>query len=878
MRRYWYILVLIGLFCNLQANVVAKIGDKVIDSEELYAAMQKYSNTDMNLQEVQEKALEKLIEDKLLLIYAEENQINVEENEVEAFFMNEFGQHPIVCTNGKFDRSKYNKFKSSPDGRQFFQTIRNDILLSKTKKVLLNRFKLDDKTLLEQYILENSNIDLSYALLNINDLNLNVKISPQIAYDYFENNRNDFLTVPKINFKFLVVPFRNFHSQIKKDIGAQMQSLAASDSTLSKSYIDSLQTFLITQELKKQASQAAQFNQNRWQMGLSTQFPIWKSGYLAYNDSLSNLPNSLVHRAFQLGKNKISEPILVEDVGYIILKQDQLQSPQPADLSKCKQEVWQDFILDQNSYSVDKKDYYENNKEDFSITVAVVRVIEDVPPEARQLIANNYRDIAKLKKIIRHYDLDDDIKVIFLEQFKNELPSEDVIAKNILVERYDDFINLKDNSIFYTTLSIFPQYLPDFKEIENQIHIEQVETVDFTKKDLEEYYQENKNDFEAADSLQLGGVYYPVETDTIKIEQEISSKFYLENQKLFYRDDSVVFDYICTEKKPVRLVSYLNKGNDFELLKYCFSNCQSLPANKLTAYTALPDTIATTLRNMPNNSYSLPVYNDGKWFILNKKQEHTAGILNFPAARPLIENQLKFNIADSLAKAKARTIFDSTTYFGSCYSYAEQQHIFKSKFRNANDDFEILGDISEYRKELMQLWRNEKYASILNLKDGYAVIFLLKKKFGKQLDYEEALPQIKSIFNHEKKLEKATNYAEFLRQLISQGKNPNKIFYFLGGWHNIENLDLDSKLPGIKYSKTIIEDISKHESGYISPIIRISEDQLLLYKINSISKINKADFVRNKEQYKKQKLQKNYENWLKRYRNDHNILIYEEEN
>jgi len=878
MKKLWFLLIIIAFYSSLTANVVAKIEDKIIDSEELYEQMQQYSETDISLQEAYQKALDKLIEEKLLLVYAEENQINVEDNEIEAFIMNEFGNHPTLSTNSIFDRSKYEKFKKTRSGQQFIQKIRNDLLLSKTKRVLQNRFEVKDEVLLEQYIVENSNIDLSYALLNIDDLNSSVKVSPVRAFDFYQEHRHQFLTEPQVNFQFLVVPFSKYQPEIKKEVEAELQSLVQADSSLSATYLDSLYTFLVDEKTKKTAAQAVQYNQELWQKGLTTQFPIWESGFLSYKDSLGSLPGRVVKTAFKLHKNQISEPILVEEIGYLLVKNYRQKEPQPAELAECKSQVWQKFLATQKSILVDKKEYYRKNPEEFSIPAAVVRIITNIPPEVCEILTENFQDLATLRKLIRKYNLTDEIKVLYLDKFKNDLPYEDVIAKNILVERYDDLLQLKNNNVFYTTISIFPEYLPDYQDIKDQIKLEQVETIDFTSQDLKDYYQKNKGDFVAADSLQLGGVFYPVQPDTIKIKTETISNFYLNNQKLFYRNDSVVFDYICTNHRSEKLLSYLRNSDEFQLLKFCFGSYRNLPANKLTSYSALPDTIAKTLKNIPVNSFSQPVYYQNNWYILKKIKEHKAGILSFPDARPLIENQLKFSLADSIARAKAETVFDSTTYFDSCYRYAASDNIFKTQFRSASDDFTILGDISDYRKELLQLWRNEKYASIIHLEQGYAVIFLLKKKLGKQLSYEKALPQIKSIFNYEKKLGRAKNYAEFLKQLVKDGSDPEKIFYFLGGWHNIENLDLNSELPGIKYSKIIIEDISHHNAGYISPIIRISENQLLIYKINSINKVNEEDFQKNREKYRKQKLVESYENWLQRYRKTHNIMIYEKEN
>ncbi|MDY6916058.1 MAG: SurA N-terminal domain-containing protein, partial [Candidatus Cloacimonadota bacterium] len=91
MRKILAIIIALTLAGNILGNVVAKIEDRIIDSEELFAEMQKYANSEMNLEQIQQKALDDLIERNLLLLYAKENEITVEDNEVEAFFINELG-------------------------------------------------------------------------------------------------------------------------------------------------------------------------------------------------------------------------------------------------------------------------------------------------------------------------------------------------------------------------------------------------------------------------------------------------------------------------------------------------------------------------------------------------------------------------------------------------------------------------------------------------------------------------------------------------------------------------------------------------------------------------------------------------------------------
>ena len=113
----YYILILLLLPVLLSAIPIASVEDKEITYEQLSAEMEELENrTELTYSQIREQALENLIEENLLIIYAESNNISVDALELDSFFMKHLGDHPLYLTNGIFDRSKYLDFKTTETG------------------------------------------------------------------------------------------------------------------------------------------------------------------------------------------------------------------------------------------------------------------------------------------------------------------------------------------------------------------------------------------------------------------------------------------------------------------------------------------------------------------------------------------------------------------------------------------------------------------------------------------------------------------------------------------------------------------------------------------------------------------------------------------
>ena len=229
--------------------------------------------------------------------------------------------------------------------------------------------------------------------------------------------------------------------------------------------------------------------------------------------------------------------------------------------------------------------------------------------------------------------------------------------------------------------------------------------------------------------------------------------------------------------------------------------------------------------------------------------------------------------ADSLAYSRARAVFDSTTYYSNCYSYADTSVIFETKLQDIYQPYEEIGDISAHRAALLRLWRNEKLTRIIDTDDGYAVLFMRSKVTAQERVFEYALPEIKEIFAANRQLELAQEYIESIITDLKSGIDPDSLLYFLGGYKRIRNLGLNSVIPGFAQSGVLIEDMLKHDMGYYSPVLKLGSDMLMFYHINDMNKITRADFARVRDEYRSKVKDEQYKNWLNDYRERKRIKI-----
>ncbi|MFO7896380.1 MAG: peptidylprolyl isomerase [Candidatus Cloacimonadales bacterium] len=401
---------------------------------------------------------------------------------------------------------------------------------------------------------------------------------------------------------------------------------------------------------------------------------------------------------------------------------------------------------------------------------------------------------------------------------------------------------------------------------------ELISDITFEEADLLRFYEENKQAFVTSDSLQLGICYFPKLLDNFELsETELRQQY---QQQEFYRERSVKYDFVFTPQREIAELAcnYFREGIDISTLKEIYSEPCELPAEQIIEYQDLPEKLIVALQKIDRFECSEPLpYQDG-WLVLAKFQDYPAGVPAFAEVKEQIAHKIRNQEAELAAYQNARTVFDSTRYFSQARRFATDENIYKTEFQDAYDEFEILGNISDHRRELMRIWANEKYSRIIDTGQGFAVVYLLKKSSSQQLDFTEAKPRIKQMIIAQDHNEKAQEYTQRLADRIANGANPDELLYFISSWQKAKISSIDSDLFKSKFSPALIQDITKHQQGYFSPIIKLEAERFLFYEIETMNKISRQDFEAEKDAYREQVAQELLHDWLRRARNISKIL------
>jgi len=883
-----YILILALLICSslVSAKILAEVGAYQITSADLQKEIDNFKNNeDFTYDKIKQIAFSNLLDKNLIRNYALEKRIYIDDAELEAFFVQQVGDLPRFQSDGTFDRNKFQDFKNTNEGRKILKAMKEELLITKTRTILEKSFDLSEEELLKQYFLQNTTIDLGYAIIDKQDIDFNSEISHDDFEWYYNRNKHKFRKEEKVKLNLFVVLNEEFQEAVKSIVSRKITAMILADSTFQMENVDEFRDEFTKEETNILARQKAHQITELLQAGANISQPIIESTYLGIDDKLGNLPDVILKSSFELDKGQFSEPINI-GIGYLVFSVIDKKKVPIKNRLRITNNIWCNYITKKKNNQNDGsyRQYFEQNFEQFIIPAAIITKVEISNPslfsstskeeyqlEIKYLLERNSENEDQINRIVKDYNLSESKESVYLEKFENLNIIDDMIAIRINRGEFWGFIPTDKKIVFYKVLSFFPEFIPSYRRIQDQLPKFKAYTkADST--DFNDYFQSHQKDFRTPDSLQIGGVIFSVANEMKNLEQVIPvsnlKQVYNERLNQFYSERSVKFEYIFMQNVELAKIvaEQANNGTDCSLLEILFGNDNKLAKDKITSYEELPQQVSLALSEIGVGLWTRPVSYDNGWIILKKIKEYSAGILPFSEMENELREEVLFSIADSVAYDKAKTVFDSTRYFSHLAKYVEKKDIFKTEFQDAKEDFIFLRDISKFRAELLRMWNNEKYSGIIKLENAYAVIYPLKIRRSIQLTYEEALPKITDIHNSSNEFEFAKLNTSVIKEKIAAGANPDSLLYYLGGWNVISELSLTSKIPHVDFSEAIFDDILKHQEGYCSSIIPVNSDKLFFYKLLKLERPTKDDFYQNKELYEKRYLKTKFEKWKNKYR------------
>ena len=806
-----------------------------------------------------------------LLHFAEKNNINVEDNEVESLFIQELGDHPKVVTDGKFDPAKFEDMKQTAEVKKILKEMKKDILISKTESVVRKQFELSYDELLKMYTAENSNFNIRYCITDVEDMNVPEGCSTEEAFQYYLHNQDEFMTEEKIKLQIVPIPKSEFEQQAT-EITEQLFDSIPENADIPSDY----KVSVFQNELKKATENKALRIKNHLQRDEPVFYMMFDSGFIAKADALGEIPQELITNAFTKPSDKWFT-YFDEGFGSLIFKVTDRKAPEKAEFEDVTNDIWKSYIEHKKSDIITDKDelYFYQNLSEY-ISSAVVTDIIEIPrpysrnPQSNEPAKEQLRIIQELQEsdtntVSKKYNLKITKKVIYLDKYDNNDTVLNEIADEINSGNDQGFVYRNYDTFMFATSSYFPEYIPDFASVRDQIEFPDA-VADTTM--YRQMFETNKRRYSIQDSLKLGGVFFEANIDSISVPQIDVYNYYKENLKSYYYEDAVRFDYIyISDSFAAHSASNkLNSGADFKSVKYCFNEKEMLFPSGFIDVFDLPLNLANTLQNTNEGNFTEPVaYSDG--FLLLRKIQHIKyKNLSFEEVKTDINTRLSMDAALKKANMKAKAFFDSSSYYSHCRVYADSSEIFQTSYLSADSEFEKIGKITKQRKALLRLWKYEKFSSIFGADTGSAVVFMLKKNQSRKMTFEEAIPVIRKNISEKMKAENAVAFFNEIRNKISTGSNGDSLLIFWGGWKEAKNLNTNSKISGLDFDDSVMAEISKHKEGYLSHTIKLPGNKLFLYKVTFAKEINLKFFNDNFKTLKRKNQQRLFNKWINIYK------------
>ncbi len=986
---------------EVASNIEARVGERIITTEqlsnELSRISQREENDRLSYLQRRELALQTLIHEELLYNYAVERGVTVTGSELDDYFRAVYGDHERVTTDGEFDDRKYQELKRRPEIRRLLNDLRRDLMIDKAEAIVRNMFQYSESNLIDRFFLENTELDLSYVLMDKEDISIPFLVDPMEAYDYFEANSYQYDSVRELNISFFVVPFELMREkaasmEITSEHVEQYIDTAGVDLInellleLNASlpldsidvYIDKdreLRTFLHNQDSLKVFNEIskritaervnelayleAQNSVSRIQSRLSVDYEMITLSIADSPHDRLNPPlfrkSTLLPMIARLEVGEYSQPLKI-DYGYMVavINEDLNNNFKlPPNLAR---QVWQDFVRFEriSRQETELRELYALGLDDYTVpAIYVTRVVVDKKEIFDKEIGNdelyrfyrqNYSLIGQDEEAISFEDLRPEIKeqyfeikidevndwveqhiyeigrellqvdsnrylpgveasnqLVYLESLPNTDHINDLIKEDMeaMPQTGVQSLDNEDYLVYYIVNSWFTEYLAGYSELKGYLYRRWTEEIDVSEADYKEYYEAHQRHFVSADSLRLAGLFFPWQDFVEPVTEAELRNYYGERQDHLFTEHQAVIEYVRVYDPELakrglinELKTWIEDGIDLPLLqstigsksivldsaqdyskRYLMDNGLS-KGQLVVANSLLPGKLADELEKLSRSETSGTFYYNDSWYFLKKIRGLEPEKASYLDMRWILREELIRERAESKAHQLATNAFVDVTSVKGLDFYPDTLFVFTTEKKNANSEFGPLGDITGYRPRLLSLRRNERLNTIYANEDGFGIVFCLEKTLGHPMDFEEAFDDVRESLHADLRTENAFNYGRYLRSLVISGVDPHELLIFWGGWHIESNLTFNGTIPGVKYSRQIIENAAQGSEGDVSHIIRNREGEYLFYRLDRKEGVSMECYTREKDEFRETVFRTDFERWLNDYGHRIGIEIF----
>ena len=321
----------------------------------------QFSNDLIKQLDLKNQALEALIQKNILLLEANNQNIQVSDEEVIAHIKN----FPLFQSNNKFSEAAYRNYikaqRLTPN--EFEEGQRETLLLDKLEKMFRTNSKASKSEVLQEFRNQEDKVKLEYVRFTSDHFESQLKITDQDLQTFFHANKILFEIPPQIRVQYIKVEPKSFESQIEpreEDIEDYYQTKIADFNVKKKYKASHILTHLkpsdiegdFSEEKKQKKAEEEAKKKSKELLERINQGADFGEVAKNHSDdlasgtnggSLGEFPKGTMVPAFEkalekLKPGEISEPVL-SPFGYHIIKLEDIKDQRIKKLAEVKEEI-----------------------------------------------------------------------------------------------------------------------------------------------------------------------------------------------------------------------------------------------------------------------------------------------------------------------------------------------------------------------------------------------------------------------------------------------------------------------------------------------------------------------------------------------------------
>ncbi len=333
--------------------------------------------------DLKNRALESLINQKLVGQEARRIGLDVTENEIQ----NEIMAYPAFQFRGRFDETRYRSLlqQNRMKAEDFEAGIAQELLQKKLEQFLATLLPVTDREVLDHYTFSNQETKISFVRFLPEDFEESLKLDQTEMEEYFNEHKEEYRTPDKIKVAYIIIDPNEFRD--KADVTDQQvidyyeenMGMFKEEKQVRASHILFKLDRDATEEEEEKALEKAMSVLKRARQGedfssLAREYSEGpsseKGGDLGFFSS-GQMDKPFEEIAFKMKKGEISDPVKTR-FGYHIIKVEEIKEARTKSLEEVREQIVETFIdmtsmdlanekglslIDQMPYEVDLSQY-----------------------------------------------------------------------------------------------------------------------------------------------------------------------------------------------------------------------------------------------------------------------------------------------------------------------------------------------------------------------------------------------------------------------------------------------------------------------------------------------------------------------------------------